>query len=51
MTGECRGYSIVSKLFFTNKSLTKPDWCAGALWRRNLLLVLHFLKASLLQHP
>jgi hypothetical protein len=36
-------------LFFTKKSLTKPDRCAGALsWKRKRLLVLHFPGSFLL---
>jgi hypothetical protein len=40
---ECGGCSSVVTLFFTKKSLTKTDRCAGTLsWRRTQLLVLQF---------
>ena len=43
------GDAPVLSHFFVKKSLTKTDWCAGALsWRRNQLLVLHFSGCFLL---
>ena len=39
------GWSNVVTFFSAKKSLTKADWCAGALsLRRNQLLVLHFFE-------
>ena len=38
-----QGCLSVVILFYEKKSLTKTDWCAGAVWwRRNQLLFLHF---------
>jgi hypothetical protein len=40
---EYGGCSSILTMFFTKKSLTKPDRCAGALsLGRNKLMVLHF---------
>jgi len=44
-------WSVVT-LFFAKKSLTKTDWCAGALlWRGHQLFIFHFSGVSFRPYP